>query len=160
MRSSNVASAGFEPTTLGLWAWRRTTMPPRPLVLFPICLIRFSDLLSFSARLHPVNMGDVLQKSPFEKLQNESNSEQDFILFFSTMMTLACIHDRKYSNENWFQSGKILKIIEDVSYSIRYSQICCLYFGSGNISNTGPVFNHPMDFYRHSFEFRLTMRLK
>ena len=33
MLSSNVASAGFEPTTLGLWAWCRTTMPLRPQVV-------------------------------------------------------------------------------------------------------------------------------
>ena len=40
-----------------------------------------------------------------------------------------------------FQPGKILKIVELVSYSIRYCKISLLiYSGSSNLSNAGPFY--------------------
>ena len=40
------------------------------LVLFPICLIRLSNLPGFNRLFLPVEMGDLLQKASFENLQN------------------------------------------------------------------------------------------
>ena len=41
------------------------------LLLFPIWQIRFSNLPRFNRSFLPVEIGDFLQKAPFENLQNE-----------------------------------------------------------------------------------------
>ena len=64
------------------------------LVLFPAPPIRFNNLYGFNRPSLPVEMGDFLQRVPFENLQKRSeNTKQDFLLFsFLALMTLGCVY--------------------------------------------------------------------
>ena len=48
------------------------------LVLSPICQIRFSNLPGFNRSFLPVEIGDFLEKAPFENLQKQAKQQVKF----------------------------------------------------------------------------------